>query len=88
MMENKDENKIVEVNPEETKKETISKIEWNKKALIIFIIALVLIIALVIIILSLTKNTSSGGGDSCNDGGKTRPLHVVIIYLNILGLML
>ena len=87
-MENKDENKIKEVNPNESKKESINKIEWNKKALIIFIVALVLIIALVIIILSLTKKTSGGGGDSCNDGGKTCPLHIVIIYLNTLRLML
>jgi hypothetical protein len=86
-MENKDENKTEEVNPNESKKETLTKIEWNKKALVIFVVALILIITIVIIIISLTKKTSNGG-DSCNDGGKTCPLHIVILYLNTLGFML
>lgn len=86
-MENKDENKVEEVNPNETNKETLNKVEWKSKALIIFIVALVLIVTVLIIVLSLSKKTTSNGG-SCDEGGKTCPLHIVIIYLNTLGLML
>ncbi len=87
-MENKEEKEVVEeVNPNETNKETLHKIEWKSKALIIFVVVLVLIVAVLIIVLSLSKKTSSGEG-SCDDGSKTCPLHIAIIYLNALGLML
>ena len=87
-MENKEENKVVEeVDPDETNKETLKKVEWKSKALVIFIVALVLIVTVLIIVLSLSKKTSSGGGN-CDDGGKTCPLHIAIIYLNTLGFML
>ncbi len=87
-MENKEEKETVEeVNPNETSKETLHKVEWKSKALIIFIVALVLIVTVLIIVLSLSKKTSNGGGN-CDDGSKTCPLHIAIIYLNTLGLML
>ncbi len=88
-MENKEENKVEEVNPNETNKETLKKVEWKSKALVVFIVALVLIVTVLIIVLSLSKKTSGGGnGGSCDEGGKTCPLHIAIIYLNTLGLML
>lgn len=89
-MENKEKEKIEELNSNETKKETLQKIEWKPKSFfIIFAILLVLIIILVVLIFAFSNKTSSNGGGSCDEGGgKTCPLHIVIIYLKTLGLML
>jgi len=88
-MEKKNKEELEKVNPNESKKETFSKIKWNYKALIIFVICLIVLVTLLIVVLTLGKGSSSGGGGTCDDGGgKTCPLKISIYFLNVLGLML